>query len=154
MARFEIPDGWTAQGYRFALDPTPAQHEALLSHAGGARFAFNTMLAAVRANLDQRTAERSSGSAEADLTPSMSWSFRGLRDGWNQRKHAVAVREDGTPWWSENSKEVYANACRALSEALSTGARWCCRASGGSLLTSRPAGWRAGWRQGRRESYR
>jgi putative transposase len=69
MARFEIPDGWTAQAYRFAVDPTPAQAEALLSHAGGAWFAFNTMLAAVRVNLDQRAAERSYGIAEADLTP-------------------------------------------------------------------------------------
>lgn len=34
MARFEIPDGWTAQAYRFALDPTPAQVRAFRSHAG------------------------------------------------------------------------------------------------------------------------
>jgi putative transposase len=119
MARFEIPDGWTAQAYRFALDPSPVQAEALLSHAGGARFAFNTMLAVVRANIDQRAAERSYGIAEADLTPAISWSFQGLRNEWNRRKHALSVREDGTPWWAQNSKEVYANACRALSEALS-----------------------------------
>jgi putative transposase len=36
----------------------------------------------------------------------------------DQRKHTVAVRADGTPWWPENSKEVYASGCRALSEAL------------------------------------
>ena len=47
------------QGYRFALDPSPAQAERLSSHCGAARFAFNTMLAAIKANLDQRTAERS-----------------------------------------------------------------------------------------------
>jgi putative transposase len=41
-----------------------------------------------------------------------------LRKDWNQRKHTVAVRADGTPWWPENSKEVYASGCRALSEAL------------------------------------
>ncbi|MGB8505098.1 hypothetical protein [Mycobacterium sp.] len=23
MARFEVPDGWVPQAYRFALDPTP-----------------------------------------------------------------------------------------------------------------------------------
>jgi putative transposase len=63
VARFEIPEGWTAQAYLFALDPTPAQAEALLSHAGGARFAYNVMLAAVKANLDQRAAERSYGSS-------------------------------------------------------------------------------------------
>jgi putative transposase len=119
MARFELPDGWTAQAYRFALDPTPDQVGLLESHAGGARFAFNTMLAAVRANLDQRAAERSYGIAEVDLTPGMSWSFQDLRNEWNRRKHTVAVGEDGTPWWPQNSKEVYANACRALAEALS-----------------------------------
>ena len=117
--RFEIPQGWVAQAYRFALDPTPAQAEALGSHAGGARFAYNVMLAAVKANLDQRAAERSYGIAEQDLTPSLGWSFQALRNDFNRRKHTVAVRADGTPWWPENSKEVYANACRALSEALS-----------------------------------
>ena len=119
MARFEIPEGWTAQAYQFALDPTPTQANALMSHAGGARFAYNAMLAAVKANLDQRAAERSYGILEDDLTPWMSWSFQSLRNEWNQRKHSVAVSVDGTPWWPENSKEVYANACRNLSDALS-----------------------------------
>ena len=49
MARFEIPGGWSAQAHRFALDPTSAQEEALRSHAGARNFAFNTMLAAVKA---------------------------------------------------------------------------------------------------------
>ena len=49
MAGFEIPEGWTVQGYRFALDPTPAQVRAFRSHAGAARKAHNTMLAAVKA---------------------------------------------------------------------------------------------------------
>lgn len=119
MARFEVPQGWTAQAYRFALDPTAGQAEALGSHAGGARFAYNVMLAAVKANLDQRAAERSYGIAEADLTPWLEWSFQALRNDFNRRKHAVALRADGTPWWAQNSKEVYANACRALAEALS-----------------------------------
>jgi putative transposase len=119
MARFEIPEGWTAQAYQFALDPTPTQADALTSHAGGARFAYNAMLAAVKANLDQRAAERSYGIPEDDLTPLMSWSFQSLRNDWNQRKHSVAVSVDGTPWWPENSKEVYANACHNLSYALS-----------------------------------
>jgi putative transposase len=119
MPRFEVPEGWTAQAYRYAQAPTPSQAEALLSHAGAARFAYNVMLAVVTANLDQRAAERSYGIADADLTKCMSWSFQSLRNDWNRRKHTVAVRADGTPWWPENSKEVYANACRALSEALS-----------------------------------
>lgn len=28
------------------------------------------------------------------------------------------MREDGTPWWPENSKEAYANACKNLAAAL------------------------------------
>ena len=61
MARFEIPEGWVAQAYRFALDPTPAQEDALRSHAGARNFAYNTMLATVKANLDQRAAEKTYG---------------------------------------------------------------------------------------------
>ena len=49
MARFEVPEGWTAQAYRFALDPSPAQERAFRSHAGGSRKAYNTMLALVKA---------------------------------------------------------------------------------------------------------
>ena len=49
------------QAYRFALDPTPAQEQALLSRCGAARFAFNWGLDRVRAGLAQREAERSYG---------------------------------------------------------------------------------------------
>jgi putative transposase len=119
MARFKAPEGWTFQAYQFALAPAPGQVQALLSHAGGARVAYNEMLAAVKANLDQRTAERSYGTAEDDLTPRMDWSFRSLRNEWNRRKHIAAIGEDGMPWWPKNSKEVYANACRGLADALS-----------------------------------
>lgn len=116
--KFEVPDGWVCQGYQFALDPTPAQCAALQSHAGGARFAYNTMLAAVKSNLSQRDAERSYGIDTADLTPCLSWSFQSLRNDFTRRKQQVAVGEDGTPWWPENSKEVYANACKNLAAAL------------------------------------
>jgi putative transposase len=118
MARFEIPEGWTAQAYRFALDPTSVQEEALRSHAGARNFAFNTMLAAVKANLDQRAAEKTYGLAGFELTPSMGWSMRSLRNEWNRIKHVMAVREDGTPWWEENSKEAYASGCQSLANAL------------------------------------
>ena len=86
MARFEIPHGWTAQAYRFALDPTPAQLRAFRSHAGGARKAHNTMLAAVKVVMDQRQAERSYGIADDELTPSLNWSLPALRKVWNARK--------------------------------------------------------------------
>ena len=112
MARFEVPDGWTAQAYRYALDPTAVQVRAFRSHAGGARKAHNTMLAAVKANMDQRQAERSYGVAETDLTPSLNWSLAGLRKHWNARKNEVA------PWWGENSKEAYNTGLDALARGL------------------------------------
>lgn len=86
------------QAYRFALDPSPGQEAALRSHCGAQRFAFNWGLGRVRANLGQRTAEKSYGLTGDELTPSLSWSAYGLRKGWNTTKREVA------PWWSENSK--------------------------------------------------
>jgi Helix-turn-helix domain len=49
------------QAYRFALDPGPRQEADLRSHCGGQRFAFNWGLGRVKANLEQRSAEQSSG---------------------------------------------------------------------------------------------
>jgi putative transposase len=112
MARFEVPEGWTAQAYRFALDPTPAQVSALESHCGAARFAFNDMLGVVEANLEQRSAERSYGVAEQELTRAQGWSLAKLRKTWNQRKNEVA------PWWEANSKEAYNSGLDGLARAL------------------------------------
>ncbi|MEB3071938.1 IS607 family element RNA-guided endonuclease TnpB [[Mycobacterium] vasticus] len=112
MAGFEIPAGWTAQAYRFALDPTPTQLRALASHAGAARFAHNHMLALVKAVMDQRAAERSYGITEAELTPALRWSLPALRKVWNQRKALCA------PWWGENSKEAYNTGLDGLARGL------------------------------------
>jgi putative transposase len=86
MTRFEVPDGWVVQGYRFALDPTSPQARALASHAGAARFAHNHMLALVKSVMNQRAAERSYGIDEPELTPVLGWSLPALRRVWNQRK--------------------------------------------------------------------
>jgi putative transposase len=112
MARFEIPQGWTAQAYRFALDLTPAQLRALASHAGAARFAHNHMLALVKAVTDQRAAERSYGIADSELTPALGWSLPALRKVWNRRKASCA------PWWGENSKEAYNTGLDGLARGL------------------------------------
>lgn len=107
-----MPEGWVAQAYRFALDPTPTQKRSLLAHAGAARFAFNHMLAYVKAVMDQRAAERTYGTGEADLTSSQGWSLPALRRTWNVRKEQVA------PWWAECSKEAYNTGLDALARAL------------------------------------
>ena len=78
------------EGVKVALDPSPAQEKLLASHAGGARFAYNAMLARVKAALD--------------AGESIDQSFYALRKQWNMDKDALAVGEDGKPWWSENSK--------------------------------------------------
>ena len=112
MAGFEIPEGWTAQAYQFALDPSPSQVRLLESHCGAARFAYNHMLDVVRKNLGQRAAERSYGVDDAALTPAQGWSLAKLRKTWNRHKSAVA------PWWEANSKEAYNSGLDALARAL------------------------------------
>lgn len=103
------------QAFRFALDLNDAQRAAAVSHVGARRFAYNHMLALVKATIDQRAAERSYGIPESDLTSALGWSAFTLQSVWNARKASAA------PWWADNSKEAYADACRRLSTAL---ARW------------------------------
>ncbi|WP_327004177.1 IS607 family element RNA-guided endonuclease TnpB [Dactylosporangium sp. NBC_01737] len=100
------------QAYRFALDLTPVQERAVLSHAGAARKAFNWSLARVKAVLGQREAERSYGVAEELLTPAVGWSLPALREAWNAEKEVVA------PWWREVSKEAFNTGLDALARGL------------------------------------
>ena len=79
------------------------------------------MLGVVKANLDQRSAERSYGIADADLTPSQGWSLAQLRKTRNARKSGVA------PWWQANSKEAYNSGLDGLARAL---ANWSTSRSG------------------------
>ncbi|MGI5239518.1 IS607 family element RNA-guided endonuclease TnpB [Dactylosporangium sp. CA-139066] len=106
----------TMQAYRFALDLTPVQVRSALAHAGAARVAHNWALGRVKAVLDQRAAERSHGVAEADLTPSLSWSLPALRKAWN------AVKGEVAPWWPEVSKEAFNTGLDALARGLKS---WC-----------------------------
>lgn len=61
-----------ATTFRFTLDVTPEQHQVLFSYAGSSRVAYNHQIGRVRANLDQRAAERSYDIPEAGLTPALS----------------------------------------------------------------------------------
>ncbi|MDN5917097.1 MAG: IS607 family element RNA-guided endonuclease TnpB [Pseudonocardia sp.] len=100
------------RAYLFALDPTDQQVEAMRSHCGAARVAYNWCLDQVRANWGQRRAEESYGIPEHERTPWINTSAYSLRKAWNAAKHEVA------PWWAENSKEAYATGCANLSTAL------------------------------------
>jgi|FLOH01.1.fsa_nt_gi IS605 OrfB family transposase len=100
------------QAYRFALDPTPKQEQALRSHAGASRVAYNYLLGRIKANLDQRSAEATYGIAEADRTPYLNVSHYSLRKLWNENKADVA------PWWAQNSKETYSSAAQNLAASM------------------------------------
>jgi IS605 OrfB family transposase len=102
----------TIQAYRFALDLTPAQERRVLAHAGAARVAHNWALARVKAVMDQRTAERSYGLPDDQLTESLSWSLPALRKAWNAAKALAA------PWWTEVSKEAFNTGLDALARGL------------------------------------
>ncbi len=100
------------RAYLFALDPSDEQVQTMQSHCGAQRVAFNWCLARVKANWDQRMAERSYGLADDELTPWVEITAYSLRRAWNAAKHEVA------PWWAENSKEAYASGCANLATAL------------------------------------
>lgn len=126
MARFEVPDGWGVQAFRFTLDPTTEQAAALGRHFGARRKAYNWTVAALKADI---AAWRETG-AETDKP-----SLPVLRKRWNQAKGQVCVNaENGQPWWQECSKEAYADGIAGAVEAY-----WNWQAS------------RAGTRAGRRQ---
>lgn len=100
------------QAYRYALDPTAGQQAALRSHCGAQRYAFNWGLARVKANLDQRAAEKTYDIPDGQHTAPLSWSAYSLRKDWNCAKQEVA------PWWRENSKEAYSSGLADLAAAL------------------------------------
>ena len=145
------------QAYRFALDPTPAQEQALRSHCGAQRFAYNWGLARITANLAQRAAERSYGIPEQELTPAASWSAWSLRKEFNAVKDQVAPGGRRTPrrptprgwrtWpprWGTGRP-----AGTAPAKVRRCGSR-CSRASGRPRASGSPPG-RSGWpRQDRR----
>lgn len=118
-----------ATTFKFTLDVNAEQHHRLLAHAGASRLGFNHHLGRVKANLDQRAAERSYGVAEADLTPSLSWSKVSFINEMNQWKDGrapdarVEVLDDGTvvrglPWRGEVSTDVFETASVHAAQAL------------------------------------
>ena len=54
MSRHQVPEGWTIQAYRFALDPTPTQARAMASNVGAARFVYNWGPGLVESRLHER----------------------------------------------------------------------------------------------------
>ena len=101
MAKFEVPEGWGVQAFRFTLDPSEQQARALARHFGARRKAFNWTVATLKADID---AWRGGGVETAK--PSLGV----LRKRWNSVKDEVCVNaETGQVWWPECSKEAYAD---------------------------------------------
>ena len=101
MARFEIPEGWCVQGFRFTLDPTEEQARALARHFGARRKAYNWTVATVKSDIE---AWHATGVQTAKP------SLRLLRKRWNSVKDEVCVNtETRQVWWPECSKEAYAD---------------------------------------------
>ncbi|MBU1800753.1 MAG: IS607 family element transposase accessory protein TnpB [Actinobacteria bacterium] len=118
-----------ATTFKFTLDVNDEQHHRLFAHAGASRLAFNHHIGRVKANLDQRAAERSYGVAEADLTPALSWSkvsFINEMNAWKDGRAPdarVEVLDDGTvvrglPWRGEVSTDVFETASVNAAQAL------------------------------------
>jgi putative transposase len=101
MAKFEVPDGWSVQAFRFTLDPTEDQARALARHFGARRKAYNWVVAALKTDIQ---AWRETGVETAKP------SLPSLRKRWNTVKDAVCVdAATGQPWWPQCSKEAYAD---------------------------------------------
>jgi len=52
MAKFEVPDGWGIQAFRFTLDPTEDQARSLARHFGARRKAYNWTVATLKADIE------------------------------------------------------------------------------------------------------
>ena len=66
-------DVGVTQVMKLRLEPSAAQVELLHGYCGVARAAYNILLHQVRANTDQRAAEKTYDLTDADLTPALSW---------------------------------------------------------------------------------
>jgi putative transposase len=101
MARFEIPDGWCVQAFRFTLDPTEEQSHSLARHFGARRKAYNWTVATLKADIE--TWHQTGIETEKP-------SLRVLRKRWNAVKDDVCVNDEtGAVWWRECSKEAFAD---------------------------------------------
>jgi putative transposase len=61
MAKFEVPEGWCVQAFRFSLDPSEDQARSLARHFGARR----TVRAAVKRGADRKTRPSRAGGREA-----------------------------------------------------------------------------------------
>lgn len=100
------------QAFVYALDPSPEQESALLSHIGASRFAYNHLLHRVLANWDENRTRKEVGE-EVTREDYLSTNHFGLLYQWAE------IRDHVAPWWKENGVSAYNDAAQRLSRALS-----------------------------------
>ena len=147
MRRYEPPAGMTCQPFKFALDATDAQVAALFSHFGARRYAYNWAVEQLRRHrfcyvAHKRRCESVPEIASGSAGHGYDWRAmragpaypdrRSLRKQWNVEKHWRCVNaESGEVWWTQNSKEAYANGIFDACDAFDKWAR--SRAEGGKV---------------------
>jgi len=101
-----VPSGWMVTAAKFEVEwPTdPERCNAIRSHFGARRKAFNWGLEKVKTDLDTRKTDPGH--------ESVGWDLASLRFAWNRAKYQVA------PWWADNSKEAYSSGLADLARAL------------------------------------
>ena len=145
MRRYEPPAGMTCQPFEFALDATDEQVAALFSHFGARRYAYNWAVEQLRRHrfchvAYKRRCESVPGIARGSAGHGYDWRAmragpaypdrRALRKQWNVEKRWRCVNaESGEVWWSENSKEAYANGIFDACDAFDKWARSCAEGS-------------------------
>jgi putative transposase len=136
VARFEIPEGWSAQAFCFALDPTPEQAACLRRQFGGRRHARNWAVRTLKDDLDRYHA-----TGEDTGKPSLAK----LRKRWNQVKDAeCADARTGEVWWPHISKEAFADGIKSAVDGY-----WNWHASRAGKRAGRQAGFPRFARKGR-----
>jgi putative transposase len=99
------------QAYRYKLDPTSEQANALRSHIGGTRFVYNALLALVKTNWNENREKKQAG-VEITKDDYLGTSHLDLQKLWYENRDELA------PWWSENGSSIYNYACLNLSKAF------------------------------------
>jgi putative transposase len=99
------------QAYKYALDPTPEQANALRSHIGGTRFVYNTLLGLVKDNWDENRAKKAAG-IEVTKVDYLGTGHLDLQALWYEQRDQLA------PWRAENGSSTYNYACLNLSKAF------------------------------------
>ncbi|HEY5303213.1 MAG TPA: IS607 family element RNA-guided endonuclease TnpB [Acidimicrobiales bacterium] len=106
--RYCPSEGQIIQAFTFALDPTDEQAAKISRFFGARRKAFNWTLDQLKFDVD-----RYHETGESTSAPS----FYSMRKRWNAQKNEVCVNaETDEVWWSEVSKEVFADGVRGATD--------------------------------------